>query len=402
MAFASDAVNTAIFRCNALVTAGQFQFVCYYAPDGSVVVGRREASDSKWDLETMSFKGNVKDAHNVVVLGVSSDGLLHLSYDHHGNKLHYRLSANPYDIHSFGDEQPMTGHLEDHVTYPQFISGSDGTLYFFYRDGASGNGTLGLNRYDSASKKWQTMHHPLIDGENQCNPYWWRPAAGPDGSLHVAWCWRDSPDASTNHDLCYTRSNDGGKTWIRSDGSPQKVPIIRSNAEVVDPISKGSNLINQCSLAVDPDGQPHLVQYFNDDSGCPQYYDEWFDGSKWHRSQVSHRTAKFSISGGGTLAIPISRPEVAISKSGTVYVITRDAEVGGGIRLYRASKPYETWEAIDLTHDDLGNWEPSYDPIALRDSGVLSLFVLPVQQGSHEKTTSYPPQEAAVLQVMLP
>src|SRR5439155_10100201 len=151
-----------------------------------------------------------------------------------------------------------------------------------------------------------------IDGQNKRRPYWWRTSAGPDGSLHIAWCWRDSPDASTNHDLCYARSNDGGKTWLRSDGKPQVVPITLENAEVVSPIAKGSNLINQCSSAVDADGHPHLVQYLNDGHGVPQYFDVWFDGSTWHRSQVSHRTAKFSISGGGSLAIPISRPEVAI------------------------------------------------------------------------------------------
>src|SRR5947199_376888 len=81
--------------------------------------------------------------------------------------LHYRMSDKPYDVHSFGDERPMTGQAEDHVTYPQFVGASDGTLYFFYRDGASGNGTLCLNRYDSAGGKWQAVHHPLVDGENQ-------------------------------------------------------------------------------------------------------------------------------------------------------------------------------------------------------------------------------------------
>ena len=212
----------------------------------------------------------------------------------------------------------------------------------------------------------------------------------------------DTPDASSNHDLCYTRSNDGGKTWLRSDGTKQAVPITQANAEVIQHIPKNSNLINQCSAAVDADGHPHLVQYFNDEKSVPQYFDVWFDGSAWHQSKVSHRTEKFSISGGGSLAIPISRPEIAVSKSGVVYVITREAEAGGGIRLYRSSKPFEQWTPIDLTHEDLGNWEPTYDPFAMRDKGDLSLFVLPVRQGSHEKATDFPPQEAAVLEVHLP
>ncbi len=401
-AYADDGVNTSVFRDNSVITLGGYQFVTYYAPDGNVVVGRRQLPSTKWDLAVQSFKGKVSDAHNDVVLGVSSDGLLHISYDHHNNQLHYRVSETPLDVHSFGPEIPMTGQHESSVTYPQFLNGPDGTLYFFYRNGSSGNGSLCLNRYDVALKTWKAMNHPLIDGENKCNPYPWRPAIGSDGSIHIGWCWRDSPDAETNHDLCYTHSTDGGQTWLRSDGKPQATPITQENAQVVDPIRKGSNLINQCSAALDADGHPHLAQYMNDDSGIPQYFDVWFDGTRWNKSQVSHRTKKFSISGGGSLAIPISRPEIAVSKSGAVYFITRDAEVGGGIRLYQSRAPFDQWTTIDLTHENLGNWEPTYDLLGLHDSGVLSLFVLPVEQGNHEHTTNFGPQEAAILQVALP
>jgi hypothetical protein len=259
-----------------------------------------------------------------------------------------------------------------------------------------------MNRYDVTSKSWIPLGHPLIDGENKCNPYWWRPAIGAHGSIHLAWCWRDTPDAGTNHDLCYARSNDGGHTWLRSDGKPQQVPITPENAEVVLPIAKGSNLINQCSAAMDAQGHPHLAEYMNDESGTPQYFDVWFDGGKWRKSQVSHRTSKFSLTGAGSLAIPISRPEIAVGRSGTVSLITRDADIGGGIRLYQATPPFDQWTAVDITHEDLGNWEPSYDLTGLRDTGVLSLFLLHVRQGNHEVTTDFPPQEAEVLRIPLP
>jgi hypothetical protein len=402
MAYAGTSINTTIFRVNAVMTVGRAQYVTYYSADGNIVVGKRDLAKTEWDLQTLSTKGNLADAHNCIVLGVSSDGLLHLCYDQHAQPLHYRVSEKPGDIHSFGDEKPMTGHEEQHVTYPEFVNSPDGTLYFFYRDGASGNGNLCLNRYDPAAKSWIAMAHPLIDGQGKCNPYWWRPAMGEDGSIHLAWCWRDRPDASTNHDICYTQSRDGGKTWLRSDGQPQATPITRENAEVIDPIARGSNLINQCTATVDAQGHPHLAQYFNDDAGTPQYFHIWFDGKQWQKNQVSRRSLKFSIGGSGSLAIPICRPEIAIGKSGTVYIITRDAEFGGGIRLYSASAPYQSWQPLDLTHEDLGNWEPTYDLARWKSDGVLDLFVLPVRQGNHEKTTDFPPQEAALLELKLP
>jgi hypothetical protein len=402
LAYAGDGVNAGIFRVSSVLSANGRQFATYYDADGNIVVASRKLGQGDWDIAVEPFKGNVKDAHDDVVLGVSTDGLLHISYGHHNVPLRYRVTARLYDIRSFGDERPMTGQNENKLTYPQFLSAPDGTLYFFYRDGSSGNGNLCINRYDASSKNWQVVAHPLIDGENKCNPYVWRPSFGPDGSLHLAWCWRDTPAAQTNHDLCYARSSDGGKTWLRSDGTPQPLPITPENAQVVIHIAKGSNLINQCSTAVDADGHPHLAQYYNDANGIVQFYHVWFDGSAWHQNQVSHRTQKFTLGGGGSLAIPISRPEIAISRSGAVYLIVRDAEYGNGIRLYRATAPFENWQAIDISHADMGNWEPTYDPVRLQADGILSLFVLPVQQGNHETTTDFAPQTATIMEMPLP
>jgi len=401
-AYAATAINAAVFRVSALLTAGKYQFVSYYDPDAHIVVGRREIGQTTWALTTLPFTGNVHDAHNVTVLGISSDGLLHLSYDQHAQALHYRVSLWPFDVSGWGDDKPMTGQQESHVTYPEFISAADGSLYFFYRDGASGNGSLCINKYDAEHHAWQALQHPLIDGLNRCNPYWWRPEVAADGSIHVAWCWRDTPDAQTNHDICYMVSRDQGKSWLSADGKALSLPVTPESAPVVEAIKRGSNLINQCSLAVDAAGHPHLAQYFNDEHNVPQYFHLWFDGTKWNKDQVSHRTRVFNVNGTGTLAILMSRPEIAIGSGGNVDLITRDAEFGGGIRIYRALPPYHDWTAIDLTHDDLGNWEPTYDLSRLRTGGILSLFVLPVRQGNHERTTTFAPTTAEVLETPLP
>jgi len=403
MAYAATQVNATVFRVSAVVSGGGYQYATYYAPDGSVVVAQRRPPSTHWDIVTLPFKGNVADAHNDVLLGISGDGILHLSYDHHAQPIHYRRTSRPHDPRSFGDAIPMTGRNEAHVTYPQFINAPDGTLLYFYRDGASGNGNLCLNRY-TPGRGWRAMYQPLIDGQGQRNPYWWRPAFGADNSLHLAWCWRDSGDARTNHDICYMRSTDGGATFTTPEGHPQALPVNLRNAYVADPVPTGSNLINQCSSTVDSQGRPHLAHYQSDPAGIPQYVHLYWDGSRWVRQIVSRRTARFTLGGGGTLKIPISRPEIAISRSGNVYLITRDESLGGGIRLYRSSgKNYESWDPIDITPGlNLGEWEPTYDTERLRQTGILSLFVLNVQQGNHETTTNLPPQECSLLELELP
>ncbi len=405
-AYAATSVNTTIFRVSALASSGKHQYVTYYDGEGRVVVGKRDADGGgPWKLATTPASGNVRDAHNGTVLGVSADGYVHLSYDHHGHPLRYRVSARPEEAAAFGPQQPMTGKTEGRVTYPQFVAAPDGALYFFYRDGASGNGRLCLNRYDPAPKAWKALHHPLVDGVTPgkavSNPYWWRPAFGPKGDLHLAWCWRDSGDARTNHDLCYACSADGGRTWRRSDGTLQPTPITPENAEVADPVPTGSNLINQCSSAVDGQGRPHLAHYHNDENGVPQYMHLWHDGKRWRRNTVSRRKTPFSLSGGGSLRIPISRPEIAVARDGAVYLVTRDEELGGGIRLYRSDGDYSGWTATDILREDLGSWEPSYDLARFRRTGILSLFVLATQQGNHETVTATPPREASVLEVRL-
>ena len=159
------------------------------------------------------------------------------------------------------------------------------------------------------------------------------------------------------------------------------------------------NLINQCSLATDAQGHPHIAYYCNGPDGVPQYFHLWFDGTQWSTQQVSQRTLTFSLGGIGTLKIPMSRPELAISRSGTAYVITRDAEFGGGLRLYAARPPYAHWQAMDVLAEPLGEWEPTYDLARWQRDGILSLFVLPVKQGNNEIVTDFPPQIARVLEL---
>jgi len=397
-AFAATAINADVFRCSSLTTRDGVQFAIYFDGSGNVTTAQRKIDSDQFTVFKQAFKGNIKDAHNSAVIGVSGDGKLHISYDHHNNPLRYRVSNEKLSAEKFGDLLPMTGQDEEKVTYPQFVNAPDGSLYFFYRNGASGNGSLCINRYDVSTSKWEPIHHPLIDGQGKRNPYWWRPAIGNDGSIHLAWCWRESPAAETNHDLNYMVSHDAGKTWQHSDGSGQKLPVILDNAEVVDKIPRGSNLINQCSTAVDTEGHPHMVHYMNDSAGIVQYFHTWFDGKAWHRIQVSNRTTKFSLGGGGSLALPISRPEFAVSKTGIAYLIARESD-SPGIRIYSASAPYEKWEPHQLTTQDLGEWEPTYDQARWGADNTLDIFELPVKQGNHETTTDFPPQTANVVEV---
>lgn len=85
--YSSTSVNTTVFRNSSLVTDGDVQYISYYDADGYLTVGKRALGSAEWTLHRSQYKGNVADAHNVISMMVDGDGYLHLSFDHHGNKL---------------------------------------------------------------------------------------------------------------------------------------------------------------------------------------------------------------------------------------------------------------------------------------------------------------------------
>ena len=134
----------------------------------------------------------------------------------------------------------MTGVDEKDVTYPEFYNLDGGDLLFAYRSGGSGRGNLVMNRYDVKTRKWSRVQDVLIDGERKRNAYW-QLYVDAKGIIHVSWVWRETPDVATNHDLCYARSADGGRTWEKSTGEIYTLPITIANAEVACQIPQRSD-----------------------------------------------------------------------------------------------------------------------------------------------------------------
>jgi hypothetical protein len=332
-------------------------------------------------------------------MGISSDGCLHITYDHHADPLHYRRSAKPLDPNTFGPLTAMTGQREKRVTYPQFVSLHDGTLLFFYRDGVSGNGDLCINRYDLRNQTWEALQHPAISGAGKCNPYWCRPAVGADGSLQLVWCWRRTANAETNSRLCYAASPDGGKTWKDSRGSNYTLPITPETAEVIDPVEENSNLSNQDSSEADSKNHIHVVYRKNDAMDLPQYFHQWWDGRAWRRQQISRYTEGFTVKGPGAKRIPMSRPNLLLDANDRLYVLYRDLRQGSRPMVASATAPeYGDWRHFALADVNLLTWEPTYDLARWRKDRVLDLFILPADQGDHDTVTATGPQMVSVLE----
>ncbi len=389
--YSSTSVNTTIFRNSSLASFEGKQYIAYYDAEGWMVIGSRRLNEDTWTLKRSQYKGNVKDAHNVISLMVDGEGYLHVAFDHHGHPLNYCRSVAPHSL-DLGDKEPMTGVDEKDVTYPEFYRLANGDLLFAYRSGASGRGNLVLNRYSLKTRQWERVQDILIDGENLRNAYW-QLYVDAKGTIHLSWVWRETWLVETNHDLCYARSFDGGETWYKTTGEIYELPIRLDNAEYACRIPQNSELINQTSMSADAEGNPFIATYWRDqDSDIPQYRLVWFDGKQWQSQQVSNRTTPFSLKGGGTKMIPISRPRMVVDKN-EAYYIFRDEERGSKVSMYYTKNMKEgKWEVKDLTEFAVNAWEPSHDSELWKSDKKLHLFVQDTRQGDGERQMQTEPQ----------
>jgi hypothetical protein len=399
--WAGNSVNTTIFRKNSLVTFHNWQFIAFYNKKGNVVLGKRRLGENNWQLSTSTLKGNVADAHNVISIMVDGDGYLHLAWNSHNTQLHYVRSRAPGSL-EMSTEMPMTGEHESRVSYPEFYRLVNGNLLFIYRDGGSGNGSLLMNQYDVKTKAWKQLHSNLIDGEGQRSAYW-QACVDAKGTIHISWVWRETPDVATNHDLCYACSRDGGLTWQKSSGEKYQLPITASTAEYAVRIPQKSELINQTSMFADADGHPYIATYWREhNSTVPQYHLVYNIGGTWQQQNMSFRKTAFTLSGGGTKRIPISRPQVIAWQNGkslAAALIFRDEERGSKVSAAMNSNlGTDHWNVIDLSSTSVGLWEPTYDTELWKEKHLLHLFLQNVEQLDAEGKANMPPQMVKVLE----
>jgi len=392
--WANNSVNTVIFRKNSLVTFNGMQYAAYYDSAQFVVLAKRRSGSNNWHISRTQYKGDAADAHKDICIMVDDAGFLHVVWGHHNQPLNYAVGKAPGSLNLTG-KMPITGLNESHVTYPEFYKLKTGLL-FFYRDGASGNGNLVINRYKISAKKWVQLQNNLIDGEGKRNAYW-QTAVDKNGVIHLSWVWRESPDVASNHDMCYARSKDGGLTWEKSTGEKYILPITAANAEYICIIPQKSELINQASMCADDVGNPFIATYWRDSGQTvPQYHIIYNAGHKWQIQSLGFRKTAFSLSGGGTKNIPISRPQIIAWRNGkrtAAAVIFRDAERGSKVSMaVNYNLVTNNWKARDLSSTSVGEWEPTYDTELWKNKKLLNLFVQKVTQVDGEGKANVEPR----------
>lgn len=287
-------VHGVTFQQEGIVTYKGWQYAAYYQGNsqnstGKVAVARRRLPDGAWQsLVFNDYAFTSTDSHNDVVLGICpGDGSIHLSFDHHVSTLHYRFSRAgladrpdemSWDATQFGavlDRLIPTTAAMTQVTYPRFIATPAGKLLFSYRYGSSGGGDEMLLEYNGVTRSWSNLGQyttragsytgSLGTGTDR-NAYFDDTVFDDQGRLHATWCWRETPDGGSNHDLNYAYSDDAGRTWKNNLGTTVATTgssflAINSPGVLAWSIPQKRNYINNSAMTVDKQGRVHVVAW---------------------------------------------------------------------------------------------------------------------------------------------
>lgn len=313
-----------------LVTHPPFQFAAYYDAERRMTVAQRRLDSKEWSFHRLPSQLGW-DSHNYVTLAIDPAGHLHVSGNMHNVPLIYFRSGKPLDAASLRPVKSMTGDREARVTYPIFLRDAAGRLIFRYRDGGSGKGDDLYNVYDPATTKWSRLiDGPLLSGEGQRSAYATAPRPAPDGSFHMVWVWRDTPDCATNHTISYARSSDL-VTWTDAAGRPIELPITLATGDVVDPVPSGGGLLNiNREVGFDNKGRAVVTYHKYDERGDLNAYAARHQDGAWKVVKVSDWTDhRVEFGGGGSIVFPVRIGAVEAIGDGRMKLGYR-REGGGG------------------------------------------------------------------------
>lgn len=291
----------------ALVTTKTDIVIGYYDANRQLTVARRRKTGGGWTYQKLDT-WNDWDSHNYIAIAEDPAGRLHVAANMHSSPMTMFVSDTSGAVRTLKRVPVLVDEaLERAATYPIFLRDRAGRLIFKYRNGSSGNGDEIYDVLDAETGKWARLTAaPLVDGEGQRNAYFMGPVIGPDNWFHIAWVWRETPMAETNHDLSYAKSPDLIH-WFKADGTPLPLPIKLKDAEIVDPVPERGGMINNNTLlGFDEQGRPTITYHKFDSAGNTQIYLARYLGKAsktgWERAQISQWTNyRWDFSGGGSL-----------------------------------------------------------------------------------------------------
>ncbi|KAK2027929.1 hypothetical protein LX32DRAFT_416664 [Colletotrichum zoysiae] len=415
-------INANSFQQDALTTFNGWQYACFYTHKDArgnvlfVSIARRPVGQSLGAWEKLTFddyEQTADDGHNTISIGVcAGDGSIHVSFDHHCDPLHYRMSiqgvaTNPAahewkpslfsPTHNQLPGYTRTGQLGVEklfleTTYPRFIR-IDDDLLLTYRIGIAGAGSDHLFKYSSRSQSYSYIgqfltgvkNNPYINGISYSNGrihvsgtyrgfVWYEGVDDPEARLHTVQAGPNGPE--NNHNLFYVSSDDGGKTFNNTKGEQLanlelgETVFPDCDGLIVFDIPMNSGILNQEAQAADDNGGFHVLNRENE--VWMHYYRS--PQGKWSRNALPRPRPTRTGARGDVTALPGKESMVVFALPGN-----RDDKLTVlGARLPRgdvATEEEETrLEYATLWEGDGYSGEPQLETFESGSRRLVSLF----------------------------
>jgi len=270
---------TAYEMANKIVRYGNKTHIGYLKYEGGgykACVRTYHHDTGEWDDEVCL--GSVNDNHGTPALAIDSNGYLYVFYDGHHTTLKWRKSTNPNDASSWTDAEAVPNQA-NYPSYPSVVIDSSNNVHLIYRSTEESPLSLYYQKYNGSS--WSTTTK-LAEGDSVYIPsYSCSIAIDNSDVLHVGVLFYDLP-ADKGKKAGYMKSDDGGSTWKKSDGTTYTLPVTYSTLETVE---TGDNL-RLGNIAVDSNDHPFFVVIRMHNS--PHDGQFWrYDGTSWIGTTLS-------------------------------------------------------------------------------------------------------------------
>lgn len=312
-------------------------FFVFGNPDNSPTI-------SCYDHRTKQFASPVVlgtnpdgDAHRNPTLLIDEAGSLYVFYGAHGHPTRVVKSRSPYDVSAWSEAAVID---DPGTSYPQPWQLREGEIFVSFRQSP---GWCCRKSTDGASS-WE----PTVNLIRFADAAIYAVSIGATGPyprpVHVAWSKLGGGTAEeirTKHlwarryDVYYARSDDGGATWKRSDGSEYTLPITEEEAEKL--YESGEHGVWLKDIQLDPQGTPCVLFL---DADVATYQSAWKVAGRtaegWRISEVARSDHMYDAGGLAILREDDFR----------VYAPTTGSQAhedGGEIEEWRSSDQGRTW-----------------------------------------------------------
>jgi len=254
---------------------------------------------------------NTDDSHDHVAIGFDDADRMHIAYDMHTSALKMvRMPTANSVLGTPVSETPLVNSSnESTATYPSFMKRpSDGKLFFMFRKGSSGNGTVYLYVFDSGAGTWAAATGTSTDGllvtstdsggDGTVNAYGYDPAfVGDVGTFKMVW--RETTADTTNKNPFAFKYNFSTGAVTKMDGTSQTVPISTANCDTIVSKASGTSLsaaIQKRDFVIDGLGNTHLFILHTDSNSVQNlFYYKHTVGSGWDSgTQLTFRVSQTS------------------------------------------------------------------------------------------------------------